>query len=420
MSWEKVKIEDICTKVTSGGTPKSTNAEFYNPKEVPWLKTGEVNYCRIFDTENYISKEGLARSSAKLIPVNSVIVAMYGQGDTAGRVAINKIPLCTNQACCNLIINHDIADFEYVYYALSTMYDKLVSLKNGGAQPNLNAGIIKAIEIPFPELEKQHFIAAILSAYDNLIENNQKQIKLLEEAAQRLYKEWFVDLRFPGYENVKVVDGVPEGWRHIPIQNIISYEIGGGWGEEEVTEKFEKPAYVIRGTDFYGITHGNISDVPYRYHTESNLISRILNDGDIIFEVSGGSKTEGVARTVLIREALLEMYNQPVMCASFCKLIRFEDIKLSQFMYDTFLYLRSSGKTSEFDKKSASSIVNYRWKDFLSQQFIIIPSKDILQKYNSLAENYYNMIICNSKQIEKLVNARDRLLPKLMNGELEG
>lgn len=90
MSYETIKINDICTKVTSGGTPKSTNAEFYNPKEVPWLKTGEVNYCRIYDTETYISKEGLARSSAKLIPKNSVIIAMYGQGDTAGRVAFES------------------------------------------------------------------------------------------------------------------------------------------------------------------------------------------------------------------------------------------------------------------------------------------------------------------------------------------
>ena len=199
MKWGAKRIEEICSKVVSGGTPKSTNPAFYYPEEVPWLKTGEVNYCRIYNTETYISKEGLTRSNAKIIPENSVIVAMYGQGDTAGRVAINKIPLCTNQACCNLIINHDIADYEYVYFVLSALYDKLVSLKNGGAQPNLNVGIIKSIEIPFPDLETQHRIASILAAYDDLVENNQRQIRLLEEAAQRLYKEWFVDLRFPGY-----------------------------------------------------------------------------------------------------------------------------------------------------------------------------------------------------------------------------
>ena len=213
MKWEKVKLGDICKYVTSGGTPKSSIKEYYEPKQIPWLKTKEVNYCRIYETESYISKDGLDNSSAKMIPQNSVIVAMYGQGDTAGRVAINKIPLTTNQACCNLIIDETKACYEFVYYQLVTLYEKMVSLKNGGAQPNLNAAIIKSMEIKLPPLKTQRYIADILSSYDDLIENNQKQIKLLEEAAQRLYKEWFVDLRFPGHENTKIVDGVPEGWR---------------------------------------------------------------------------------------------------------------------------------------------------------------------------------------------------------------
>ena len=419
MIYKPVKIEDICLKVTSGGTPKSTNEAFYYPKEVPWLKTAAVNYCRIYSTETYISKEGLNRSSAKLIPENSVIIAMYGQGDTAGRVAINKIPLCTNQACCNLIINHKIADYEYVYYALSTLYDKLVSLKNGGAQPNLNAGIIKNVEIPFPELEKQHKIARILSTYDSLIENNQKQIKLLEEATQRLYKEWFVDLRFPGHEDVTIVDGVPEGWKRDFLSEIVGYEIGGGWGEESVTEKCDKPAYVIRGTDLYGITHGIIAEIPYRFHATSNLKSRQLIDGDIIFEVSGGSKTEGVARTVLIRDTVLQFFREPIMCASFCKLVRAKEKIHSQLLFDVFQYMRASGKTGEYDKKSASSIVNYRWKDFLAQESVLIPDERLLLKYNALSENMYQMILTKSVEIEKAKEVRDHLLPKLMSGEIE-
>lgn len=177
MKWEKVKLGDICKYVTSGGTPKSSIKEYYEPKQIPWLKTKEVNYCRIYETEAYISKDGLDNSSAKMIPQNSVIVAMYGQGDTAGRVAINKIPLTTNQACCNLIIDETKAYYEFVYYQLVTLYEKMVSLKNGGAQPNLNAAIIKSMEIKLPPLKTQRYIADILSSYDNLIENNQKQIK---------------------------------------------------------------------------------------------------------------------------------------------------------------------------------------------------------------------------------------------------
>ena len=239
MKWEKVKLGDICKYVTSGGTPKSSIKEYYEPKQIPWLKTKEVNYCRIYETESYISKDGLDNSSAKMIPQNSVIVAMYGQGDTAGRVAINKIPLTTNQACCNLIIDETKACYEFVYYQLVTLYEKMVSLKNGGAQPNLNAAIIKSMEIKLPPLKTQRYIADILSSYDDLIENNQKQIKLLEEAAQRLYKEWFVDLRFPGHENTKIVDGVPEGWRVASIADICD-TVGGGTPSTKIQSYYEK------------------------------------------------------------------------------------------------------------------------------------------------------------------------------------
>ena len=241
----------------------------------------------------------------------------------------------------------------------------------------------------------------------------------MEEAAQRLYKEWFVDLRFPGYENVKIVDGVPEGWNCQFLAEVVGYEIGGGWGEDSVTEKCDKPAYVIRGTDLHGITNGNISGIPYRYHANKNLEARALEDGDIIFEVSGGSKAEGVARTVLIRDTVLEILKAPVMCASFCKLVRVNEKQYSQLLFDTLQYMRSSGKTGEYDKKSASSIVNYRWKDFLVQETILIPTNELLLKYNSLSVNLYQMILTKSVEIEKAKEARDRLLPKLMSGEIE-
>lgn len=142
-------------------------------------------------------------------------------------------------------------------------------------------------------------------------------------------------------------------------------------------------------------------------------------DGDIIFEISGGSKNEGVARTALIRSNLLKIFSEPVMCASFCKLVRFDSLEIAQYMYDNFKYLRECGKTSEFDKKSASSIVNYRWKDFLMQQLILLPNEKILTNYNRLAINLYNQILCKSILIAKLVEARDKLLPKLMSGEIE-
>ena len=386
MSYETIKINDICTKVTSGGTPKSTNAEFYNPKEVPWLKTGEVNYCRIYDTETYISKEGLARSSAKLIPKNSVIIAMYGQGDTAGRGAINKIPLSTNQACCNLIINHEIADYEYVYYALSTLYDKLVSLKNGGAQPNLNAGIIKAVEIPFPELVTQKKIASILSNYDYLIENNHKQIKLLEEAAQRLYKEWFVDLRFPGYENCKIVDGVPQGWKIVTISDVADLKAGG-----------DKPKNFTNNLT-------NECTVPVFANGITNKGLMGFTNKPVITKPSVTISARGTVGVVFLRR-------EPFM-----PIVRLISVTPNEERMDVFyLYLYLTNQSFRSTGAAQQQIT----VPLLKNKIIMCPDEGVRKIFEMYTKTIFDKIQGLEKQRMKLIEARDRLLPKLMSGEIE-
>ena len=110
MKWEKIAIEDLCLKVTSGGTPLRSRTEFYDGGTIPWIKTKEVNFNRIYDADEKITEKGLDNSSAKLIPENSILIAMYGDGHTAGRCAINRLPVTTNQACCNLVINPEKAN----------------------------------------------------------------------------------------------------------------------------------------------------------------------------------------------------------------------------------------------------------------------------------------------------------------------
>lgn len=399
MKWEKKKIEDICLNITSGGTPKSTNEAFYNPQEIPWLKTGEVNYCRIYDTEKYISKEGLYNSSAKMIPTNSVIVAMYGQGDTAGRVAINKIPLTTNQACCNLIINDKVADCEFVYYKLSTLYEKMVSLKNGGAQPNLNVKIIKSIEISLPPLPVQQRIASILSTYDDLIENNQKQIKLLEEAAQRLYKEWFVDLHFPGHENVKIVDGVPEGWESCKLRDVA--EING----RNIDENY--PYDKINYIDIGSVRNGRILEkANYNLEEAPGRAKRIVQDGDVIW---------GMVRPNLRAYAMvLNPDKNDVFSTGFAVLT-------SKKVPFSFLYCNVT--TEEFVGYLVNCTNGAAYPAVKPIHFeeynVSIPQNNLLNKFHNITEPYFRKIYYLSKQISSLREARDRLLPKLMSGEIE-
>lgn len=417
MKWEKVKLINCCNSLTDGdhqAPPKSSDG-------VPFVTISNIiNNQFDFDNTMFVPYEYYENLDEKRKPrKNDILYSVVGSYGIPVLIK-NNSPFVFQRHIAILKPKEEV-NAKFLYYTMlsNEFYVKADNVALGAAQRTISLTALRNIEINVPDIEVQHKIANILSAYDDLIENNQKQIKLLEEAAQRLYKEWFVDLRFPGYENAPIIDGVPEGWSMVKVGEVIKYEIGGGWGEETIDEKFDNPAYVIRGTDLYGLTHGDFNDIPYRFHSDSNLKARKLIDGDIIFEISGGSKNEGVARTALIRSNLLKIFSEPVMCASFCKLVRFDSLEIAQYMYDTFKYLRECGKTSEFDKKSASSIVNYRWKDFLMQQLILLPNEKILTNYNRLAINLYNQILCKSILIAKLVEARDKLLPKLMSGEIE-
>lgn len=219
MEWKEVRLGDVCTRVCSGGTPKSTNLSYYGG-EIPWLNTKEIDFNRIYSTEKTITDSGLNNSSAKWIVPNTVTVAMYGA--TAGKSCIVKVPMTTNQACCNLTINDEVADYEFVYYTLKNDYTTLASLANGGAQQNLNAQIIKDYVLQMPSLADQRRIASILSSLDRKIELNNKINADLEEMAQAIFKNWFVD--FEPFKGGKFVDSelgmIPEGWKVSQIADI--------------------------------------------------------------------------------------------------------------------------------------------------------------------------------------------------------
>ena len=382
--WKKVKLGEICERVTSGGTPKANVSSYYNPPTIPWLKTKEVNYCRITETENYISEEGLKNSSAKLISPNSVIIAMYGQGDTAGRVAINKIPLATNQACCNLTIDKSKADYEFIYYQLCTLYDKLVSLKAGAAQPNLNARIIKNLEIIMPSLPIQHRIATILSRYDSLIENYQKQIKLLEEAAQRLYKEWFVDFHFPGHENTKIVDGVPEGWEKKKVGEIAIISAGGDKPDvvtEEQTTECQVPIY----------SNGTTKEGLYGYTNKSSNTA-----GSITVSARGS-----------IGFACLRMHD-------YFSIVRLISIKPQNNV--DLMYLFQFTKVHTFMSNGAAQ--QQLTVPMVKAIDVVYPAESLLEAFENVVLPLYQKVQSLQSQLRLLTEARDRLLPKLMSGEI--
>ncbi len=389
---KKVKLGNICERVTSGGTPKANVSSYYYPPIIPWLKTKEVNYCRITETENYISEEGLNNSSAKLIAPNSVIIAMYGQGDTAGRVAINKIPLTTNQACCNLTIDESKADYEFIYYQLCTLYNKMVSLKAGAAQPNLNAQIIKNLEVQLPSLPMQHRIASILSRYDSLIDNYQKQIKLLEEAAQRLYKEWFVDLHFPGHKNIKIENGVPEGWEKKHLSDFADITMG------------QSPKSEFYNSERNGLPfHQGVGNYGFRFvidNVYSTSFTRIAEPNSILFSVRAPVGRLNITKNkIVIGRGLAAMNHKNG--------------------HQSYLYYLLKEKFFKDNIIGNGAIFASISKDELYNQVFVVPSDEMVMKFDDIANKIDKRIQYIDMQIRLLTEARDRLLPKLMSGEFE-
>ena len=376
---EYSKIGDICLKVCSGGTPNSSNPNYYNGG-IPWLNTNEVNFCNIYSTNKTISQEGLEHSAAKYVPSNTVVVAMYGV--TAGKSAIAKIPLTTNQACCNLVIDAAKADYRYVYYFLKQQSDNLNKLANGGAQQNLNSLIIKKYKIALPELPIQHRIASILSTYDTLIENNTKRIRLLEKMAENLYKEWFVRFRFPGHENVEMENGLPKGWKIERVKSCVKrLNFGLTYKESEVEQEGKVIVIDQSSKEFLGYHNGTPSH-------SANLDKPILLFGD------HSCKFKLMIQDFSLGENVIPFISK-------------DDSRLD--CYYLFYSTHKLIKTEEYKR---------HWGKFVSMK-MILPNFDLQMKFSRLVKGVEKVKDNLQKQNSLLAHQRDLLLPRLMSGKLE-
>ena len=215
-----IKIKDL-GEVITGNTPPRSNPELYG-RHTPFIKATDIEESSKFTyfPEEFYSEIGFQKYKKSLIRKGASCVVTIGS--VGQKMTMAHCDCFINQAM-NAVVPNNNYDDEYVYYLLKNNIHKLKMLNSGTAsgRENISKSAFSNMEIEaILDKDKQIIIGKILSAYDKLIENNQKQIKLLEEAAQRLYKEWFVDLRFPGYEKTPIIDGVPEGWKKYRISEI--------------------------------------------------------------------------------------------------------------------------------------------------------------------------------------------------------
>ena len=425
--WLTATVESLSRIVCSGGTPRTGVADYYDGGSIPWVTTTEVDYNRIVQTDKCITEAGLAASSAKMVPPGTVIVAMYGRG-TAGRVAMAGVPLTTNQACCNLVVDETQADARFVYYSLWSNFSKLDALANGSVQQNLSAGVIRAFEILVPPLSEQRAIAHILGTLDDKIELNRRMARTLEDMARALFKAWFVDFEpvrakmdgrwrpgesLPGlpahlYDLFpdRLVDSelgeIPEGWEVQPVGGLADV-VGGTTPSTKVAAYWEGGTHCwATPKDLAGLAHPVLLGTE-RHVTDSGLSktgSGLLPAGTVLLSSRAPIGYLAVAEVpVAINQGFIAMRPKQGIASVF--LLMWAEIANDEIMS------RANGSTFlEISKGNFRPIP------------VVVPSESVMRVFEKHAGGHYSRIVECVRQTQVLTEVRNALLPRLVSGEV--
>ena len=388
--WKKVSLSEmgIVSRGKSKHRPRN-DTRLYGGR-YPFIQTGDIGAAGLYVTDysQTYNEEGLAQS--KLWEKNTLCITIAANiADTA----LLAFPACFPDSIMGFVPHKDVANVKYVKYCFDILKKDCQQISQGTAQDNLSWKKLSTIKFPCPPLEVQNRIATILSRYDLLIENYQKQIKLLEEAAQRLYKEWFVDLHFPGHENTKIVDGVPEGWEKKSIGEIGEYLNGFAFKPSD-WQDLGKPIIKIKemGNGVTNETPRNSGErVPAKY---------LIKAGDLLFSWSA-------TLMVIIWSGEEGWLNQHLFKVTPVKGIDRE-----------FLLQSISNTIVEFQNLTTGSTMKHIQRNKLNQVFVNVPNAEIMKRYSDISEKTRSNILSLQSQLRLLTEARDRLLPKLMNGEI--
>ena len=299
-------------------------------------------------------------------------------------------------------LNPQFASVRYMAYAMNQQLQLLKVMSSGSTTKFLTMKMLTQLSIDLPSIETQNRIATILSRYDSLIENYQKQIKLLEEAAQRLYKEWFIDLRFPGHENTKIVDGIPEGWEKKKVGDVCD-TIGGGTPSTKVQEYYEG---------------GNISWVTPTDITRNNSLCLLSTEKKITQEGLDHSSAKMLPEETILMTSRASVGYFGICDFEVCTNQGFISCVPFQKNFQMYLLYNLINRVGEIRIKAGGSTYLEISKSVFRNFDIISPSDDILNSFQYKVHKILDEVRYLSKQIRHLTEARDRLLPKLMSGEI--
>ena len=398
MSWEKVRLGDVTDSCLGKMLDQEKNKGDYHP----YLANVNVRWGS-FDLENLPQMRFEDDEQERYgLKYGDLIIC---EGGEPGRCAIWKdaIPNMKIQKALHRVRVHDCLDYRYLFYWFlwAGKRGALEQYFTGATIKHMPGQKLKSVIIDKPPIETQRRIADVLSAYDDLIENNQKQIKLLEEAAQRLYKEWFVDLRFPGHEHTKIVDGVPEGWEPCILDDVIEFDPKVRLDKDRIKQFVPMSALS---------TASMVLDMNEISETTSNSGSKFQNGDTLLARITPCLEN---GKTAFVHG--LETDKGAVGSTEY---IVMRSKKLNPYM----VYLLS--RTNSFRQSAINSMSGSDGRqrvkaDKLKALAYLLPPAGLVHRFEKIVSPMFEMVFALNQQIFTATQARDRLLPKLMSGEVE-
>lgn len=393
MKRETYKLKQLCSEIVDCVNKTAPTSDVPTPYKM--LRTSDIREGKInLENLNCVTKEVYEKWTRRgKLQKGDVIFTREAPLGEVGLVREEK-NYFLGQRLVLFRANDKICDGRFLMYSLLWHDNKqaIISKGVGSTVAHLRVPECENIEIKAPDLDIQHRIADILSAYDDLIENNQRQIKLLEEAAQRLYKEWFVDLRFPGHENTEIVDGVPEGWNEKTLSQVANVIMGQS-PKSEFYNSEKKGLPFHQGVGSYGVRF--VMDDIY-----STSYTRIAEPNSILFSVRAPVGRLNITKNKVVIGRGLAAINQTDGCQSY----------LYYLLKNKFFKDNIVGNGSIFASVS---------KDELLNQKFLIPERNLMMQFEKIVSQMDKQIENLDSKNKKLIEARDRLLPKLMSGEVE-
>ena len=389
MIWETKRLDELGSVARGKSKHRPRNHPSLYGGKYPFIQTAQVKAANMYINEykQTYNENGLAQS--KIWDSGTLCITIAANiADTA----ILTFPACFPDSIIGFIPFDEIADTRYIKYCFDTMQKKFKQISQGATQDNLSLEKLATIKFPAPPLEIQKRVADILSTYDALIENNEKQINLLEEAATRLYKEWFINLQFPNNETAEIVDGVPKGWKNHKLIDFAEIIMGQSPKSEFYNSKQE-------GLPF----HQGVTNYGYRFVTDitySTNYTRIGLADSILFSVRAPVGRLNITKNKIVIGRGLAAINHKNGLQS-------------------FLFYLLKNRFYKDDLIGNGAIYASITKDTLYNQEFLLPDINLANQFNSIAQDMDQRIANADRQINLLKQARDYLLPRLVNGEIE-